>query len=170
MEVITQALLVRCASIPQHQAGNYWWGQQHPQPKWGRRSIRCHGNTPTSAPPAGPLPVAAVTTWHQSPFSHPASPRPTALLRHPPVLWPRAQGRHCHQRCAAGNFTRSWRESTGFSQTEEAVEVLFVFFGHIYAGGRYRGKSWGQYNACMSLSVAHGLRPILCPTVKVTGT
>lgn len=155
--------------MPQHQAGNYWWGPRHPQPKWGRRSIRCHGNTPTSAPPAGPLPVAAVTTWHQSPFSHPASPRPTPRSDTHPSFGRGLRAGTAISTAQLEISPGSWRESTGFSQTEEAVEVLFVFFGHIYAGGRYRGKSWGQYNACMSLSAAHGLRPILCPTVKVTG-
>lgn len=93
--------------MPQHQAGNYWWGPRHPQPKWGRRSIRCHGNTPTSAPPAGPLPVAAVTTWHQSPFSHPASPRPTPRSDTHPSFEDEGSGQ------ALPSALRSWKFHQG---------------------------------------------------------
>lgn len=59
-------------------------------------------------------------------------------------------------------------ESSSFSQTEGAVVVLFVLLGYIYAGMCHRGKSWGQYNACTLLSVAYGLRMILCPAMNVT--
>lgn len=103
------------------------------------------------------------------PLLPPCIPRPTPRSdTHPPF----GRGLRAGTAISAAQLEMSpgsGRESTGFSQTEEAVEVLFVFFGHIYAGERYRGKSWGQYTACMSLSAAHGLRPILCPTVKVTG-
>lgn len=65
------------AKTPQEQAGNFTQGQLHLQPRGGRHSSCCRGDTATpSLVPAlaGPLPVAAVTTRHQSRFCQPCIP------------------------------------------------------------------------------------------------
>lgn len=77
------------------------------KPKWGRRSVCCHGNTPTSAPPRCWSPPRCCSNHLTSvPLLPPLHPlRPAAPLGHPPILWPRAQGAHCCQHRAAGNVT-----------------------------------------------------------------